>query len=222
MKKFRLYHYWRSSSSWRVRWALALKGFSEADVEFTAVSLLDGESESETHRDRHPFGYVPVLELLEESNPPPRLVDSVAILEYLEERYPLPRLLPVHALDRARVRALVEAVNANTQPLQNLSTQLIVSPDEDPNHVEKRKTWARYWLRNGMAAFEKSIRTTAGEYSFGDSLTLADLCLIPQCYSAIRYGIEVSDYPLISKIYHRALKTEGYLMSQPERYNPDV
>lgn len=215
---YRLFHYWRSTSSWRVRWALALKGITP---EFVHVNLLDGESESAAHRARNPFGYVPVLELL---NPPAGknryLTESIAILEYLEETISTTPLLPKDPVDRAHIRALVESVNAGTQPLQNLSTQIYFSPDSDPQHPDKRRLWAQHWIRNGMNAYETLIRGSAGKFSFGDSVTMADLCLIPQCYAAERNQISVSEFPTISRVYENTVKTEGYRMSEPERFNP--
>lgn len=201
-----------------MRWALALKGITPAYIH---VGLLDGESESAEHRARNPFGYVPVLELLDPPSEKHRyLVESIAILEYLEETVPLPALLPKNPLDRAYVRSLVEAVNAGTQPLQNLSTQIQVAPDSDPAHAEKRKAWARHWIRNGMAAYEELVRKEAGNFSFGDTMTFADLCLIPQCYAAERNEISIADYPTIFRIYGNAIKTEGYRASEPERFKP--
>src|SRR5689334_17751206 len=102
--RFRLFHYWRSSSSWRVRWALAIKGIS---CEFSVINLLSDEPEGSTHRDRNPMGFVPVLEFLDSGPAPFRfLSESVAIIEYLEEAYPSPSLFPKDILLRARSRQL--------------------------------------------------------------------------------------------------------------------
>ncbi|MBS1964170.1 MAG: maleylacetoacetate isomerase [Bdellovibrionales bacterium] len=214
----RLYHYWRSTSSWRVRWALALKGIS---VEYVHVSLLDGESESEAHRARNPFGYVPVLEFLGEKNPERRyLVESLPIIEFLEETMPGAPLLPKEPRDRAHVRSLAEAINAGTQPVQNLSVQIELAPDTDPAHAAKRKAWAQIWIRRGLAAYETLAKARSGKFSFGDSLTLADLCLIPQVYNAARNDVALTEYPTISRIYANALETESYRASEPERFKP--
>jgi maleylacetoacetate isomerase len=218
MERFRLYHYWRSTSSWRVRWGLFLKGVTP---EYSHVSLLDGESEAPTHRSRNPFGYVPVLERMDAKDAKSKfLVESIAILEYLEETIPANPLLPNDPLERAYVRALVEAVNAGTQPLQNLSTQLYAFPEGTSDADAKRKEWAAHFIRNGMSAFEALVKPRAGKFSLGDSITLADLCLLPQCYAAERNGVAVSDYPTIARIAENARATEGYRASEPDRFKP--
>ncbi len=216
--RLRLYHYWRSTSSWRVRWALAFKGIP---VEYVAVSLLDGESESEAHRTRNPFGYVPVLEFLDETDSKRRyLVESLPMIEFLEETHPENSVLPSNPRDRAHVRALAETINAGTQPLQNLTTQIAYSPDSEPSSAEKRKAWAQLWIRQGLEAYEALAHARAGKFSFGDSLTLADFCLIPQCYNAIRNDVSFENYPTIARVYANAIQTESYLASEPDRFKP--
>lgn len=211
MGKLKLYHYWRSSSSWRVRWGFAMKGI---DCELVAVNLLNGESESPEHLARNPLGYVPVLEL-----PGPRgpmyLRESMAILEWAEETHPDPSLLPGDALNRARIRQLAEVISADTQPLQNLGPQYLHS--EDP---ERRKAWAQHWIRHGMQAYEKMVDETAGRFSVGDTVSLADLCLVPQCYNALRYEVALEEFPTIHRIYSAAIETPGYFASAPERFEP--
>jgi maleylacetoacetate isomerase len=215
---FRLYHYWRSSSSWRVRWGLALKGVTP---EYVHVDLLNGESESEAHRARNPFGYVPALEVLGVKSGNPRLLtESLAILEYLDETIATAPLLPKDPFARAQVRALAETVNAGTQPIQNLNVLLHLAPDEMPDAAAKRKVWAQHWIRNGLAAYEALAKPVAGKFSFGDTPTLADLCLIPQCYNAARFDVSLDAYPTISRVHENALKTEGYRLSEPERFKP--
>jgi maleylacetoacetate isomerase len=215
---FRLYHYWRSSSSWRVRWGLALKGIAP---EYVHVDLLNGESESAAHRARNPFGYVPALEVLGVKSGNPRLLtESIAILEYLDETIPTAPLLPKEPFARAQVRALAETVNAGTQPIQNLNVLLYLAPDEVPDAAAKRKAWAQHWIRNGLAAYEALAKPVAGKFSYGDTLTLADLCLIPQCYNAARFEVSLDDFPTVSRIHENAAKTEGYRLSEPERFKP--
>ena len=221
MMKLNLYHYWRSSSSWRVRWAFAVKG---VECNYISVDLLNGESESAAHLARNPLGYVPVLEFAhpaaefdnEQDLPPSSyLSESVAIMEWADETFPEPCLLPEDIFERAQVRSLVEIINADTQPLQNLAPQALHS--DDP---EKRKLWAQHWIRNGLSAYETAVQKTAMLYSFGDTLTMADLCLIPQCYNAMRYDISLSDYPTIKRIYDAAIKTESYRRSEPSAFEP--
>lgn len=216
--KLRLYHYWRSSSSWRVRWAFHLK---KIECDFVAVDLLTGESETEEHRKRNPLGFVPVLEFLDPDRTkvagfsPPFLAESFAILEWAEETHPEPSLLPGAPIQRARIRQLAEVINSDTQPLQNLTAQLHHSSDP-----EEQKRWNRFWNERGLEAYEKLVSETAGKFSVGDTLTLADLFLIPQCYNAKRVDVSLSRYPHVSRIYEAALATESCRSSAPDRFQP--
>lgn len=196
-----------------MRWAFALKGIA---CEYQAVSLLDGESESDAHRARNPLGFVPVLEFLDEEDPARRyLTESLAMIEWAEEMKPSPSLFPKDAYLRAQARALAETVNAGTQPLQNLNTQYKHSNDTD-----EQKQWAQYWIRNGLSAYETLAKPHAGKFSVGDELTVADLCLIPQCYNALRNEIALENYPTIHRIYQNALLTPSYASSEPEKFKP--
>ncbi len=212
MAKLRLYHYWRSSSSWRVRWGFALKGIP---CEFVAVDLLSGESEAPQHATRNPLGYVPVLEFVGGSSFQPFLAESMAILEWAEEVHPEPRLLSGDAFHRAWIRQLAEVINADTQPLQNLGPQALHS--DEP---AKRKSWAQHWIRNGLAAYEALVTHTAGRFSVGDAVTLADLFLIPQVYNADRNDVSLDPYPTVKRISEAALATPGCQASHPDRYKP--
>lgn len=203
----RLYHYWRSSSSWRVRWAFAHKSIA---CEFVAVDILKEETDAPTHLARNPLGFVPVLEIGGAF-----LAESMAIMEWAEETTPKPTLLPGDALNRARVRQLAEMINADTQPLQNLNPQQLHSSDP-----AKQKEWARHWMLRGLGAYEKIASRTAGVFSVGDELSLADLCLIPQCYNALRYDIALEDFPTVARVHAAAMKTESCEASHPDRFKP--
>jgi len=210
--RFKLYHYWRSSSSWRVRWALAHKGI---ESDFVAINLLSDEPESPAHRARNPMGFVPVLEVPNPSGSPIYLGESLAIIEWLEEMQPRPSLLPRDPLLRARVRQLSEIVNAGIQPLQNLGPQFMYS--DDP---EKRKTWCRHWIEAGMTAYEAICKDTAGRFSVGDSVSMADLCLVPQCYSARRYDIDLNQWPTLARVEAECLKVDACKQTAPEKFQP--
>jgi maleylacetoacetate isomerase len=208
-----LYHYWRSTSSWRVRWMLA---FKKIQVKYVPINLLNEESLSPEHLKRNPMGYVPVLEV------PTRekkhlLIESTAISEWLEEVQPSPALLPKAPFDRARVRALCELINAGTQPIVNLTVNEKLT--DDP---EERKRWNAFWIRRGFNAFEKLVQETAGDFSFGNSLTLADIYLVPQCYAAIRNGVALEEFQTIARIYAHALETESGTASHPDRFKPET
>lgn len=208
----KLYHYWRSSSSWRVRWALAHK---KVPYEEIAVDLLNGESDSPEHLARHPFGFVPVMEYQGQI-----LTESLAMIGLIEDLHPEPSLFgrgksPKSPMIRAKIIELAETINADTQPLQNLDPQYLHS--DDP---EKRKAWAKHWIARGLSAYEKLCRSSSGLYSVGDELSVADLCLIPQLYNAARYEVSLSEFPTIQKIEVNCKKLESYELSEPSKFEP--
>ena len=210
--KFTLYHYWRSSGSWRVRWAMAIKN---VPCKFVPIDLLSGESESEAHLKRNPLGYVPVLEMSAGGGAPIYLAESVAIIEWLEETIPSPAFLPKNPLERAQIRQLCQIINSGTQPLQNLGVTEMARDDQ-----EKRKEWNQHWIRHGFDAYETIASRTAGKFSFGDTITMADLFLIPQVYSAGRNHVSLDPYPTIKRVHENASLTDGFIASEPERFKP--
>ena len=184
----KLYSYWRSSSSHRVRIALDFKGIAH---EIVPVNLLGGEHASDAHKSRAPSGYVPALEIDGEV-----FVESVAIIELLDDLVPEALLYPQDARDRARVRALVETVNSGIQPLQNLSVLLRHSNDHDA-----RNAWGAHFNARGLEVFERLMERGPkgkGKFAYGDVFSAADVFLIPQVFSAKRFGVDVSRFPLIS------------------------
>jgi maleylacetoacetate isomerase len=209
-----LYHYWRSSASWRVRWALAHKGLA---FEKVAVNLLSSEQRSDAHRARNPIGHLPALEVA----PGRFLAESVAILEWLEETHPSPALYPTDPWARARVRQVCELVNAGIQPLQNLVVLDKVSTDP-----EVKKAWARDFNERGLRALEgllTAIDAELGEGTFavGTSLSAADLFVVPQVYSARRFGVDVSVFPRVLRAEASALATAHADGARPET-QPDA
>ena len=207
--RYKLYHYWRSSSSWRVRFALAYK---KIPYEAIPVSLLDGESESATHLKRNPAGLLPVLELASDQY----LTESLPIIRYLEDTHPnTPKLFPGTAIDRAKISALAEMINSGIQPLQNIPVFSFHSDD-----VDEQKRWVRHWIENGLKVYESRLKETSGSFSYGNDFTLADVCLVPQLYSAERYSIAVSKYPLISRIFANVQAIPAYLESCPDSFKP--
>lgn len=212
MQKLTLYHYWRSTSSWRVRWACALKG---VELEYVAVDLLKDEPDSPEHLARNPMGYIPTLEIPQAGGKSVYLSESVAIMEWLEETRPGPRLFPRDPLKRALTRQLVEIINAGTQPLQNLNPQYLYS--DDP---VKRKQWCQHWIRKGLGAYDQIVQATAGKFSVGDELTAADLCLVPQCYNAGRYEVPLEEFPRVKRIHDLAAEMPEYQASHPDRFKP--
>lgn len=203
----KLYNYWRSSSSYRVRLALHFKG---VPFEYVPVSLLKGEQHAPEHRHRNPAGYVPVLEV-EEAGRTVHLTQSVAIVEYLEERFPERPLLPRSLAARAQIRGLVELINSGIQPFHNLSTM---------NHLKTlgvdEKKWAMHWIDVGLDGLEKLASKTAGRFLFGDEFTWADCCLVPQLFGARRFGGNVDACPLLTRIEKTCLELPFVKAASPE------
>ncbi len=209
----RLHNYFRSSASWRVRIALAWKGIA---YEYVPVNLVAGGGEqwSEAYRRVNPLRAVPTLELDGR-----RVSESLAIIELLEELYPEPALLPREPFARAAARRLAEAVNAGIQPLQNLRVLKKLETDFGAGE-DARKAWAGHFNQAGLMVFETLVRETAGAYCVGDTVSVADLCLAPQLYSARRYGVDVAAFPTISAIESRLNQLPAFAGAHPSR-QPD-
>jgi maleylpyruvate isomerase len=188
----RLYGFFRSTATWRVRIALAHKGLP---YEYVPVHLRRGEQHQPAFLEKNPIGHVPILELAIDGQER-RLAESLAILELLEELHPEPPLLPADAFLRARARQLALLVASGIQPLQNTAVQLWV---EQELHADA-PAWSRHWVTRGLDALEKLTRETAGRYSVGDALSFADVCLVPQLHFARRFQVELAPYPTLLAI----------------------
>jgi maleylpyruvate isomerase len=209
----KLYNYWRSSASWRVRIALAWKGIP---YEYRAVDLLRGGGEQNTAAyvaEINPLSQVPVLEL-EDGR---RIAQSLAIMEYLEERYPEPALLPVEPWARARVRQLAEIVNAGIQPFQNTPTMGYVGTTLHGDVP----AWLRHFLGRGLRALEQTARETAGTFLAGAHPTFADVCLVPQLYSARRFSVPLDPYPTLVRVDATLSALPPFASAHPDR-QPDA
>ena len=196
----KLYGYWRSSASWRVRIGLALKG---VDVEHRSVHLVrdGGEQHGSEHLARNPMRQVPVLELDDGR----QLTQSLAILEYLDEQYPEPRLLPADPYLRARTRALTEVVNSGIQPLQNLAIlQHLARLNVD------RMAWGRHYIHQGLLNLQTMAEHTAGRFLVGDDVSLADIALVPQLYNARRFAVPLENLGLLLDIEARCESLEAF------------
>ncbi len=193
MSKLTLYTYWRSSASHRVRIALGFKGLAYEPI---YVNLLEGEQRRDDYKVVNPMGYLPCLVV-----DGVKYVESTAIIELIEELYPEPALLPKKPEDRARVRALVQIVNAGIQPLQNL-----VVLDRIGDDKARRLDWLRHFIARGLGAWESLSAGFAeetghqGPFAYGAAFTAADALLIPQLYAARRYGIDLDVYPNIARV----------------------
>lgn len=211
----RIFAFFRSSASYRVRLALAHKGLA---YEVVPVALTAGEQRTSEHRARNPIGQVPVLDVgvSDADGRPVLLAQSVAIMEYLEETYPEPPLLPRDPIARARVRELVELVNSGIQPLQNLSVlQHVDSLGADSTE------WARRFVLRGLLALEKRSHATRGDFLCGDLPTAADICLVPQMFNARLLGVPLDDLSGLVAIDARCQVLPGWSAAHPSA-QPDA
>ena len=212
--RLRLYGYWRSSSAWRVRIGLGLKGLAWEPV---AVNLAAGEQFSDLHRARSPLAQVPVLDV-EEDGRAVRIVQSMAILEWLEERVPDPPLLPPDLEGRARVRALAEHVNSGTQPLQN-AIVLRMLGEKAPGWDRE---WARFHIGRGLEALERALGDGGtGRFCHGDAPGLADCYVVPQLYNARRYGVDLAAFRTLGRVEESCLALAPFQAAHPDR-QPDA
>ena len=208
-----LFDYFRSSAAYRVRIALNLKGVA---AERRFVHLRKGEQRAPDYLEKNPQGFVPTLVV-----GPLNLTQSLAIIEYLDEKFPLPPLLPPGAEDRAFVRAIALAIACDIHPLNNLRVlhylyrQLAI---EEP----ARDELYRHWIREGFGAIESQLAARAtGPYCFGDTPTLADVCLVPQVANAHRLDVDLAPYPRIRAIDAACLALPAFADAQPSR-QPDA
>ena len=205
----KLYSYFRSTSVWRVRIALNLKSIEH---ELVPVHLVrdGGEQHADQFAQKNPLAQVPVLEV-DDGAAPFRLTQSMAILEYIEERWPSPALLPRDPELRARARQLAEMVNSGIQPLQNLKLQNELKKlGVDPTPL------VRGFIESGLSALERVATQCAGRFLVGDSVSFADLYLIPQLGFARRVGIPLDPFPLLSRIEKECTPLPAFQAAHPD------
>ncbi len=211
----RLHNYFRSSASYRVRIALALKN---VPYEYVAVHLVKngGEQLAAPHHGKNPMDQVPALELTLDGAP--RVIaQSVAIIELLDEVFPEPPLFPRDAFLRARTRELVEIVNSGIQPHQNLAPMRRI----DQLAQGAGKLHAQHYNRLGLAAYEERVKETAGAFSIGDAVSAADLFLYPQLTTARRFEIDLAPFPTLLAIEERCRALPAFQAAAPDK-QPDA
>lgn len=205
-----LYGYWRSSSSYRVRIALHLKGVM---FRYEPVDLVrdGGEQQLPAYRDINPLGLVPAL-----LDGKQIVVQSVAICEYLEERFPGYPLLPRDAAGRARVRGIVQSIASEIQPLNNLGVMRYLR-ERMRQGDDSTSEWYAHWIDRGFAAIEHWLgQGGTGAFCHGDAATLADCFLVPQVYNAERFECDLEPYPLIRRITAHCRDQEAFRLAAPE------
>lgn len=210
----RLYSYWRSSAAYRVRIALNLKGMP---YETLPVHLARGEQHQAPFSDLNPQELVPVL--LHGSR---ILRQSMAIMEYLDETWPTPPLMPTTARDRQRVRALAQMIACDIHPLNNLRVLQFFENTWNVPQAE-RDAWVRHWMQVGFEALEDTLadNPSTGTFCDGEMPTMADCCLVPQVYNAVRFGVDMAPYRTIRRINEACLALEAFEAARPEN-QPDA
>jgi maleylpyruvate isomerase len=212
----KLYSYFRSSASYRVRIALNLKGLG---YEYQSVHLArdGGQHLAPAFRALNPQALVPVLTDGSET-----LTQSLAILEYLEETHPQPPLLPQAPAERARVRALALNIACDVHPLNNLRVLNYLTSKLGVNESAKSE-WYRHWVEQGLGAFEAGVANSplTGRFCHGDTPGFADCCLIPQLFNARRFGCDLSGYPTLLAIEQRCRDLVAFRDAAPE-HQPDA
>lgn len=188
-----LYGYWRSSASYRVRIGANLKSIDYSTV---PVNLLKKEQLGASYAQLNPEKLLPAF-VLDDGTV---LTQSMAILEYIDEAYPSEfRLLPTDFKKRAKVRAFANFIACDTHPIQNL--RVINYLDSEFNiETVQRTAWVKHWIETGFVALETIAMSRRSQFLFGDTPTLAEICLVPQIYNARRFGIEMSKFPNLSEI----------------------
>lgn len=212
----KLYSYFRSSAAYRVRIALNLKGL---DFETVSVHLLKdgGQQKSEAYRALNPTALVPTL-----VDGDLALGQSMAILEYLEETHPEPPLLPRDPAGRARVRAIAQTIACDIHPLNNLRVLQHLKRELNLDDAA-RDDWYRHWIDVGLSSIEALLAGNAatGRYCHGDTVTLADVLLVPQVFNARRYDCDLSAMPTVTRIADACSELDAFQRAEPAR-QPDA
>lgn len=210
MQTMILYDYYRSSACFRVRIALNLKGL---DYQAVPVHLVNdgGRQFSDAYQKINTQNLVPSLQAGNKI-----ITQSLAIIEYLNDIHPTPALLPGEPYEKALIRSFALSIAADIHPLNNLrvlkylTNQLGLSED-------KKKEWIQHWIAKGLTALEKQLTTynTSGDFCFGNELTLADICLVPQLYNARRFDCDLGAYPTLVRIDAHCQQSAAILAAWP-------
>ncbi len=208
-----LHSMWRATAPYRVRIGLNLKGL---DYDYASVDLVGGEGRREPYLAKNRQGLVPTLETADGP-----LTQSLAILEWLEETHPEPPLLPETPQERQIVRAMAEIIACDIHPLNNLRVLQALSRMGHPFGAEDQTKWIHGWIAAGFDALEPMIARHGQGFAFGAAPGMADCCLVPQVYSAHRYGLDLAPYPAIRAVAARAAEQPAFAAAHPDR-QPDT
>jgi maleylacetoacetate isomerase/maleylpyruvate isomerase len=207
-----LYNYFRSSASYRVRIALALKGL---DSDYLPVHLVRGEQFKPPYEAICASRLVPLLRDGENA-----LTQSLAIIEYLDETHPEPPLLPATAAERARVRGLALDIACEIHPLNNLRVLRYLVRELKVAEEDKNR-WVRHWVETGLEVVERRLAAQPGTYCHGDRPTLADCALVPQIFNAQRFECRLDHVPNVMRVFDACMQLEAFERTRPE-HCPDA
>ena len=212
----KLYNYFRSSASFRVRIALNFKGLP---YEYAPVHLTKGGGQqfAPEFRAINPDALIPVLD-----DAGQRLTQSLAIIEYLEETHPEPPLLPKAPLERAYVRAVALGIACEIHPLNNLRVLRYLVRDLKATEDQKN-AWYRHWVEQGLASIEARLvaEKRCGRHALGDQVTLADVVIVPQIFNAKRFDCRLDHVPTVMRIFDCCMELPAFVDAQPAR-QPDA
>ncbi len=209
----KIFGYFRSSAAFRLRIAMNFKGLS---YDYNLVNLQSGDHLSDDFKRINPQGRVPAIDI--EGN---ILTQSLAIIEYLDEVYPAPPLLPSDPLGKAKVRGIAGLIACDIHPLNNLAV-LNYLRDQLTAEEEARLAWYRHWVKEGFDGLELILgaNVETGQFCFGDTPTVADICLVPQVVNAKRFNCNLASYPEILRIFEECMSLSQFAdadpMNQPE------
>ncbi len=204
----KLYNYFRSSASFRVRIALHIKGLS---FDYVAVHLARGDHKKPEYAGRVADGLVPMLD-----TGTAQLSQSMAIMEYLDETHPTPALLPADALGRAKVRSLAQSIACEIHPINNLRV-LKYLVKELKTSEDAKNMWYRHWVREGLESFERQLmQLPPSVYCYGDAPTLADCCLVPQIFNGMRFNVDFDGLPRTMSAFDNCMKLPAFKHAAPE------
>ncbi|WP_299733753.1 maleylacetoacetate isomerase [uncultured Endozoicomonas sp.] len=210
MGQINLYSYFRSSAAYRVRIALNLKGL---DYQQHAINLLKGEQKSKEYRSVNPQGLVPTM-MTEHGS----ISQSLAMLEWLEETYPEPSIIPGDSYQKAQLRSMAYQICCDIHPLNNLRVLNYLKNEFSVSEEEKSK-WYQHWITIGFKALEAQLDDHI--FCCSDHPSIVDISLIPQVYNAMRFNLNISDFPKIQTIYQHCNTMSAFMHAAPEN-QPDT
>ncbi len=209
-----LYSFFNSSTSYRARIALALKGL---DFDVIPVNLRRGEQRDSAYRERSPAGIVPTLVDRDGFS----LTQSLAIIDYLDQRQPEPRLIPQDAAARARVLEIALTIACEIHPVNNMRVLAYLVQKLGASD-EQKQAWYEHWVAEGLGAVEQLLAASGsnGRFCVGDAPTLADCCLVPQVANALRMKCDLSGFPLVRSVYEHCSGLPAFVSAAPQN-QPD-